>query len=408
MYFEDQYNLKQSALMYPDQSKDSFNKFIQAGVPTRKTEDWKYTNLNTWIDPKTVYSLDDKTPRVAEFSFDKNFINDNILTTTTSDNDKIELYNHKNAPDKLKKTIFSLFDEVYSNDSIYKFLLSMIDEVQILHIKSNCVVDSPIFIQRNTDYFYTLVLADKSSQATIVEVNARNSKNKAFTQGITRVLQESNSQVEHICLQAQDNNSLSNTYTSAHVKRDACYNHFYFNTGSLMSRNNLLIELNEQGANTNSYGLFTLNGNQHNDNRSQIRFNNSHTFGNQLYKGILDDKSHGIFNGIIVVEKDSQLIESSQLNKNLVLGKTAHINSQPQLEVFADDVKCSHGSTTGQLDEDQLFYFQSRCIKPEVARVKLAYAFCFDITTKVKNKNIKEWLEKHINEKLENLASIRN
>lgn len=407
MYFEDQYKLKQKSQIFPNQSKDCFERFKEIGVPTRKTEDWKYTNLNTWIDPKTVYSLDDQTPEVSEFKFNKNVINSEGLTSTENDKEKLELYNHSNAPEKLKKTIFGLFEEVYSNDSVYKFLLSMIDKVQILHIKSNSIVDSPIFIHRNTDYFYTLVLADKCSQATIVELNNRKSKDKEFTQGITRILQENNSQIEHICFQAQDINSLSNTYTSAHVKRDACYNHFFINTGSLMSRNNLLIELNEQGANTNSYGLFALNGNQHNDNRTQIRFNHSHTFGNQLYKGILDDKSHGIFNGIVVVEKDSQLIESSQLNKNIVLGKTAQINSQPQLEVFADDVKCSHGSTTGQLDEDQLFYFQSRCIKPEVARIKLAYAFCFDITTKVKDKNIKEWLDTHINKKLETLASIR-
>jgi Fe-S cluster assembly protein SufD len=153
-----------------------------------------------------------------------------------------------------------------------------------------------------------------------------------------------------------------------------------------------------------AHGVYTLQGTQHSDVNSFINHKAPHTESAQLYKGIMSDKSRGVFTGLIKVDRDAQFINSAQLNKNLLLSKGAHVNSRPQLEIFADDVKCSHGSTTGQLNEDELFYFESRGIRPEKARMMLSHAYTYDVLLKINNKNIRNYIQADIVEKFEKSA----
>jgi Fe-S cluster assembly protein SufD len=196
--------------------------------------------------------------------------------------------------------------------------------------------------------------------------------------------------------QNANDNSTNVINHTADIARDARLSHLNFNLGSLMCRHNISFRINEEGGHADAHGLYTLKNNQHCDTHSLIDHNAPHTTSNQLYKSVLDDRSRGVFTGLIRIQSHAQKVDSAQLNKNLLISPKAHANSRPQIEVFADDVKAGHGSTTGQLSEESLFYFISRGIKEERARALLSKAFVNDVILKVRDLKIREELSELI------------
>jgi Fe-S cluster assembly protein SufD len=179
--------------------------------------------------------------------------------------------------------------------------------------------------------------------------------------------------------------------------------HFYSATVTLNGnfiRNNLNIVLNGQHAEAFMYGLYMPNGRQHIDNHTLVDHAMPNSYSSELYKGILDDNSTGVFNGKIFVRPDAQKTNAYQSCKNVVLSSGASMNTKPQLEIFADDVKCSHGTTTGQLNDEALFYMRSRGIPKDEARSLLLYAFSQDVLSQIKIQPIREYLERVVTEKL--------
>ena len=169
-------------------------------------------------------------------------------------------------------------------------------------------------------------------------------------------------------------------------------------------RNDANVTLSE-GTEATLNGLYIVNGTQHIDNHTEIDHAKPHGTSHELYKGILDGKATAVFNGRIIVRKDAQKTDSKQTNKNLVLSDEAVINTKPELQIFADDVRCTHGATIGQLDEEALFYLQSRGIERAQARSLLTYAFAQDILDRVKVQSIKDQLEKVLFEKFHEHAA---
>jgi Fe-S cluster assembly protein SufD len=167
-----------------------------------------------------------------------------------------------------------------------------------------------------------------------------------------------------------------------------------------LNRRNLNLELLGPGANGESYNLYLTNGTEHSDINTIIQHRSADSTSQQIAKGILDGDSKGIFTGKIHIHPQAQRVASGQLNKNLLLSKKAQSHSQPQLEIFADDVKCSHGSTTGQLSDDEVFYFQARGIPAEKARTLLAHGFGLEIVLKIKDKTIRHKAESLVMESL--------
>ena len=179
--------------------------------------------------------------------------------------------------------------------------------------------------------------------------------------------------------------------------------HFYSASITLNGsfvRNNLNIVLNGQHAEAFMYGLYMPNGRQHVDNHTLVDHAMPNSYSNELYKGILDDNSTGVFNGKIFVRPDAQKTNAYQSCKNVVLSPGASMNTKPQLEIYADDVKCSHGTTTGQLNDEALFYMRSRGIPKDEARTLLLYAFSQDVLSQIKIQSIREYLEGVVREKL--------
>jgi Fe-S cluster assembly protein SufD len=190
----------------------------------------------------------------------------------------------------------------------------------------------------------------------------------------------------------------------ASLGRSANFSSHSIALGGRLVRNDANVTLSE-GTEATLNGLYIVNGTQHIDNHTEIDHAKPHGTSHELYKGILDGKATAVFNGRIIVRKDAQKTDSKQTNKNLVLSDEAVIDTKPELQIFADDVRCTHGATIGQLDEEALFYLQSRGIERAQARSLLTYAFAQDILDRVKVQSIKDQLEKVLFEKFHEHAA---
>lgn len=218
-------------------------------------------------------------------------------------------------------------------------------------------------------------------------------------------LVDKGAQVEHIQI-GDGQESLQHASTYAHVHQDGQFRSCIFHLGGKLNRRNLDLKLAAPGANGESYNLYLTQAKEHSDISTVIEHLSADTTSNQLAKGILDGESKGIFTGKIHIHPQAQRVASGQLNKNLLLSKKAQAHSQPQLEIFADDVKCSHGSTTGQLSPEELFYFQARGIPADKARTLLARGFAMEVVNKINNKEASVYVSKLIGAKLDQKFKI--
>jgi Fe-S cluster assembly protein SufD len=175
--------------------------------------------------------------------------------------------------------------------------------------------------------------------------------------------------------------------------RDSHYHHFMFGTGAALSRNNVYTKLGGEGCGATLNGLYLLDGAQHLDTQTRIEHAEPNCYSRELYKGILDGTSHGVFNGKVYVHPVAQKTDGKQTNNTLLLSERAQIDTKPQLEIFADDVKCTHGATVGRLDQTSLFYMKSRGVSDALARQLLTYAFAADVLETIELEPVKDGLE---------------
>lgn len=254
-----------------------------------------------------------------------------------------------------------------------------------------------------------LVEAGARSEATLIEHHAGEEAAINFTNLVGELILERGAILTHYKLQEAPLKDLHVASIQVEQGRDSTYTSFNLNLGGALVRTDLVSDLNGQGAVANFYGLFYGQGRQHVDNHTLVNHNAPHTFSNENYKGILDDRAHGVFNGKVVVKRDSQKIEGFQSNANLLLSDRAEIDTKPELEIYADDVKCSHGSTTGQLDEEAIFALRTRGIDEQTARGLLTLAFAGEVLEQVQLDAVSERIELAVAGKLPerfNLAGL--
>jgi Fe-S cluster assembly protein SufD len=224
-----------------------------------------------------------------------------------------------------------------------------------------------------------LIVVGNGSQATIIESYVTLDRGVYFTNNVTEVFAGPNSFIDFYKLQRESEEAFHVDTLRVLQERDSSFSSQSIALGGALVRNNIDVTLRGEGAECTLNGLYVTKGRQHVDNHTMIDHAKSHCSSRQLYKGILDDQSTGVFNGKILVRKDAQKTNAKQTNKNLLLSKEALVNTKPELEIFADDVKCTHGATIGQLDEEAMFYLRSRGIDEAAARVLLTYAFANDL-----------------------------
>jgi len=233
-----------------------------------------------------------------------------------------------------------------------------------------------------------LIVLGNGSQATVVESYIGLGPGQYFTNAVTEIAAGSDSVLDHYKLQRESANAFHVATIQAHQDRNSSLFSHSISLGGSLVRNDINVVLDNEGCQASLNGLYVTQGKQHIDNHTRIDHARPHCESRELYKGILNDKSTGVFNGKIIVRKDAQKTNAKQTNKNLLLSEEALVNTAPQLEIFADDVKCTHGATIGRLNEDELFYMRSRGIGEESARMLLTYAFASDILGAMKVKPI--------------------
>lgn len=349
-------------LAYEPKSSDLELPSFKSGIPTITFIDGEYSTSETLPEGFTVKKLKDHFAVVKD------------------------IFKEENALSSLHHSLFGegLLIEVAKN-------IEVKNPVRILNIVTKSTISAPTH----------LIVAHPFAKVTVLEETRAQTVSHA-TVSETYVKAHPGSHVEHIQLQHDSSEGLNHASVFADVEKDATVKSFTFHVTGKLNRTNLVMNLNDSGSNGETYSLFLTAGTEHSDVNTVINHKAADTTSNQIAKGILDGESKGIFTGLIHIFPKAQRVASGQLNKNLLLSKKAQVHSQPQLEIFADDVKCSHGSTTGQLSPEEVFYFQARGIPADKARTILAHGFGLEIVQKIDNKSAREHVSSII---LDNLAN---
>ena len=288
---------------------------------------------------------------------------------------------------------------------------SVLNEGIVITLEKNINIETPLRIlyvsTKSAVNAATLVFnAGVNSSATVIEEHlALSPGGIIITESYFQL--EKDSRIEQIQI-GDGKETLQHASTYSYVNQNATFRNFIFHLGGKLNRRNLDLKLASPGAHGESYGLYLTQDKEHSDISTVIDHLSADSTSRQLAKGILDGESKGIFTGKIHIHPQAQRVVSGQLNKNLLLSKKAQAHSQPQLEIFADDVKCSHGSTTGQLSNEELFYFQSRGIPADKARSILAHGFGMEVVLKISNKKACQLVSHLISEKLNRQFNLGN
>lgn len=385
--------------------------FEELGFPTPKNEDWKYTNISPILKHK--YSLANKTPSVSldlikkltfegvdtcvmtqvngqiVSGFSDEFKQDGVIVTDFQDafkNHADLLNSYLGKYSKFEAESFTALNTAFVKNGIFIFVpdnTTVEQTIHILHLSDGAFVSHP----RN------LFVVEKNSSVKIIETFYALSDEEYFTNCVSEVVLGENAFVDHLKIQDESKKSYHISNVQIHQQANSNYSATSIDLGGKLVRNNLNVILNDKNCETHLYGFFLGTGTQHIDNHTFVDHAMPHCFSNELYKGILDDKSTGVFNGKIIVRPDAQKTNALQSNKTLLLTDDASINAKPQLEIFADDVKCTHGATIGQLDDEALFYLRARGIRKEMAHALLRHAFMSDVLENVKDDALRKQLD---------------
>ncbi len=395
--------------------------FEDKGFPTKKEEAWKYTSLNSLL--KTDYSIFPKQDHAVEFKeVKKYFLHDidtykivfidgvysSFLSETTHNKLDVCLMSSALNKSKYKPVIEAYFNKIAKEDSLTSLNTAFAKEGAYIHIPKHKEVEKPIeiinFSTGNEAAVLlqprNLIVVGENSHVQIIERHQSLSENAVLTNSVTEIFAEKRAFVDYYKVQNDGPSAslIDNTYVSQ--ERESNCNVHTFSFGGNLTRNNLNFYQNGKHCDSTLKGITILEDKQHVDHNTLVHHIESNCESHQDYKGIFDDSSTGVFNGKIVVEKEAQKTNAFQKNNNILIEDKATINAKPQLEIFADDVKCSHGCTIGQFDEDALFYLRSRGIAKKEARALLMYAFANTVLESVKIPELKVRINKLIANKI--------
>ena len=279
-----------------------------------------------------------------------------------------------------RRNAFTALNTAFVEDGAFVYLPkdAVVKEPIHLLFLSTASKDPAVCHPRN------LIVAGSSAQATVIESYAGLEGGVYFTNAVTEIVTGEQSRIDHTRLQRESERAFHVATMEVSQHRDSAFASRSISIGAKLVRNDLNVLLNGEGCDCTLDGLYLAGGEQHVDNHTTIDHAKPHCSSRELYKGILDGKSTGVFNGKIIVRKDAQKTDARQTNNNLLLSEESLINTKPQLEILADDVKCTHGATIGQLDEEALFYLRTRGIGDAAARSLLTYAFASEIIGRIR------------------------
>ncbi|MCH7403375.1 Fe-S cluster assembly protein SufD [Belliella kenyensis] len=386
----------------------------QEGLPHIKEEEYKFTSISRKIeqqiqDYRSASSVKLSADQVSEALF-SDFEGDIIVfnngrfepSLSRVSDEGYTISTLSEAASALLGTIanpeadpFIALNNLFFEDGIF------------LKVPKGSLVQKPIFLlhfnqaqEGQAIHARVLIEVEDQAEVTLLENTISLDEAAYFSNTVTEVKVGSNAHAHYYRLQNENKQAIVTNNFVTDIHRSATFTTVATQLSGDMLRNNLSLNLLESGCEGNMYGLYLLNGKTHVDNHTNVDHTKPHADSNELYKGILADSSRGVFNGKIFVRQDAQKTNAFQQNNNILLSEDAIINTKPQLEIWADDVKCSHGCTTGQLDEEALFYLQARGIGKDQARGLLLYAFAGEVLDHIAYEPFKAYCIEMVQERL--------
>ena len=398
---------------------DAINIFDSVGFPNRHSEEYRYTNIfpvtTKNFEISDIKDINEKT--LGKFLIKGVKANlivlvngnyNNELSAVISPESEIEISDLRSAIKSGKTDRYFLKTADYSADPFVALNTAYFTDGIYINIKGD--VEFPVMIlnlcgNKNSEVLSQpriFIHADECAHADIIEASGTLCDNYVFSNTVTEIRQEKNSVITHLKIQDDCDKAYVFSHTWIDLRESSVYDSYVASWGGNITRNNLTAYMNGVHSECILRGLYYISGKSLIDNHTTVEHRVPECLSNELYKGIINDNGWGVFNGKIIVDKDAQKTNAYQSNKNILLSDDAVINAKPQLEINADDVKCSHGATTGQIDPEELFYLRSRGISLEEAKRLLLFAFLDGIITEYKNGTVREYLEKKLHKKLDN------
>ena len=401
--------------------RSAFSKLSDLGLPVKKDEEYKYSNvsraLEKHLEDFTVNPEINIDTIAGQLPTDLSptyyvFVNGKyeeglsrpasqkgleILTLSEAFDKYADKINDLSAENASKPDAFNFMNHAFTGSGLY------------IEASKGTLVEHPIVLINVSDSRAGKVLASprhvafiaENAQATLADINISLGDEPTFSNTSLEIDIASKAVFNLYALTKEPEHAIKVNNTYIRQAADSVMNSVTIDFSGKLIRNNLRIDLDGEHCESNLSGLYMPAGKSHVDNHTTVDHKVPNCNSNELYKGILDDESTGVFNGKIFVRQDAQKTNAFQSNKNILLTDDATVNTKPQLEIWADDVKCSHGCTTGQLDEDQLFYLRARAIGADKARAMLLHAFAEEVIEKIKSEPIKKYLESLLNERID-------
>ena len=403
-YFQTNEFIKVAPSWFQDYRNKNFSVLKKMVPPKITDEDWRFTNLNEFFKSTFVPltdSLDlNKFQLPAVFNnFDAHFIYLVNGTLAYADESDFKVQNLKDSIVKEEKNLIKILNNEFSSsnkDFFYLLNNTFLENGIYLELEDSKALDKPIVIVNKFDSNSSNAFVNsrnifffgKSSKAQVIEYSYSDSDEKYFSNKASMILQDQNSSVEHLAI--EDGNKSSFIFSNLKVKqeRDSNFTSNSILIGGKLIRNNVHPLLDGENSYSSILGLYLSQEEQLMDNYMFIEHSKPNCGSRQLYKGLLRDSSKGVFHGRILVHEEAQKTDAKQTNKNLLLSNLAQVDTKPQLEIYADDVKCTHGATTGQLNEDSLLYLRARGIDENKAKSMLIRAFTDEVVDGLTNKQL--------------------
>jgi Fe-S cluster assembly protein SufD len=400
----------------------AFQDFVMQGIPTRKNENYKYTNLHPQFYPEYRFMHRREPAEVdlnAVFRCDVPQLDTHLAYIFNG----WYYENNQQVGELPKGVILESLEKMAQekpellakyatlaktgDDPLVALNTAFAKDGYFMYVPKNTVIEKPIqlinFLQASQDAFVTqrnFIYVEEGADVKIISCDHTLNLNKYLNNSVTEVFVGANANFEYYTLQNQHNNTTSLNSVFIHQERDSKATTLYSSLHGGLIRNNLKFILDGENAEANLYGMAFIDRKQHVDNFTQVIHAKPHCLSNQIYKNVLDDESTGAFSGRIHVVRDAQKTNAFQRNNNLLLTDKATMQTKPQLIIDADDVKCSHGATVGQIDEDALFYIRTRGIEENKARLMMMNAFAHEVIQRISVEPLRDRIDDLVDKRL--------
>lgn len=415
---------RQIPLNHLDIRRNAIAQFGELGFPTPRHEAWRFTDISAIA--KSRFKL---LPKIDQVGIPADFLHTNMINEFTEhrlvfvNGSYIPALSGTHASDRFYLGPLSV--AVIKHPNLVRQHLAQYIRLEdhaftalntaffwdgaFIHIPKGKVIDQPIHLVFISDteaeamvtHPRNLIILDENSQATVIESFLSVGSGRYLTNPVSELVLAENAILDHYKLQNESNQAYHIAVQQSYQKRNSNLMSQSFSFGGSIVRNDVNAVIDGEGVEATLNGLYMQEGNQHVDNHTLIEHARPNSFSRELYKGILKDRSRAVFNGRIHVRQAAQKTDAIQSNQNLLLTEDARVNTQPQLEIYADDVRCTHGGTVGQLDENGMFYLRTRGIDKSKAHSIMVYAFASDVTDRIKVDAARQWVDNLVLQRLQ-------